>query len=60
VRACRAAWQCLTPMKKPLRTGTKLRLRPETVKILNGETLKDVAGGAPVTTRDLPCIPPPP
>lgn len=46
-------------MKKQIRT-TKLGLKPETVKILNGETLQDVVGGAPKTTRDLPCIPPPP
>lgn len=38
----------------------KLMLKPETVKVLSDRELKDIAGGAPVTTRDLPCIPPPP
>jgi hypothetical protein len=41
-------------------TTRKLQLKPDTVKILNDGDLKDVAGGAPKTTRDLPCIPPPP
>lgn len=38
----------------------KLRLQPETVKVLRTADLEDVAGGAPKTTKDLPCIPPPP
>lgn len=38
----------------------KLQLKPETMKVLRTADLGDVAGGKPVTTRDLPCIPPPP
>lgn len=42
------------------RTAKKLQLRPETMKVLQASELQDIAGGKPVTTRDLPCIPPPP
>jgi len=38
----------------------KLQLKPETMKVLRTSDLEGVAGGKPVTTRDLPCIPPPP
>jgi hypothetical protein len=42
-------------MKKSSKTA-KLTLRHETLKLLKAEGLRLVAGGAPVRTRDLPCI----
>lgn len=47
-------------MKKITSRSGKLTLKTETVKLLKSSELQDVAGGAPKTTRDLPCIPPPP
>lgn len=38
----------------------KLKLKPETVRILQDSELGNVAGGGPKPTRDTPCIPPPP
>jgi hypothetical protein len=43
-------------MKKSI-TTKKLNLRHETLKQLKADALSGVAGGGPVTTRDLPCIP---
>jgi hypothetical protein len=45
-------------MKK--QTRTKMSLNRETLRTLDKAELGHVAGAAPVTTRDLPCIPPPP
>jgi hypothetical protein len=42
-------------MKKSIATA-KLKLSHETVKLLKSACLTGVAGGAPVTTKDLPCI----
>lgn len=42
-------------MKKSI-TSSKLSVRRETVKRLEAELLRGVAGGGPVRTRDLPCI----
>jgi hypothetical protein len=44
-------------MKKHTR---KLSLDRETLRTLDSSELGRVGGAAPVTTRDLPCIPPPP
>jgi hypothetical protein len=41
-------------------TSKRLQLNPETMKVLQVNDLQDIVGGKPVTTRDLPCIPPPP
>jgi hypothetical protein len=43
-------------MKKSI-TTKKLNLKHETLKQLKVDALEGVAGGAPVTTRELPCIP---
>jgi hypothetical protein len=48
----------LPAMKK--QTRTKMSLNRETLRTLDKAELGNVAGAAPVTTRDLPCIPPPP
>jgi hypothetical protein len=37
-------------------TAKKLNLRHETLKQLKADALKEVAGGVPARTRDLPCI----
>jgi hypothetical protein len=42
-------------MKKSISTA-KLTLRHETLKVLQTDGLKLVAGAGPVRTRDLPCI----
>jgi hypothetical protein len=41
-------------MKKSIQP-TKLTLTRETVKLLEDSCLRDVVGGGPVKTRDLPC-----
>lgn len=41
---------------KKFNTPAKLTLNRETVKMLKATSLKAVAGGGPVMTRDLPCI----
>jgi hypothetical protein len=41
---------------KKFNKPSRLKLNHETVKLLKIEELKHLAGGAPVTTHDLPCI----
>ena len=41
-------------MKKSI-TTKKLNLKHETLKQLKADALNGVAGGGPLTTRDLPC-----
>ncbi len=42
-------------MKKSIQVA-KLAVKRETLKMLKAESLGLVGGGAPVRTRDLPCI----
>lgn len=41
-------------------TRSKMSLHRETLRALDAVELQRVDGAAPKTTRDLPCVPPPP
>jgi hypothetical protein len=55
-----ARWEPAAPAYLPaMKKHTKLPVSRETLRTLDAEAIGHVKGAAPVTTRDLPCVPPP-
>jgi hypothetical protein len=55
-----ARWDAIAaPYLHAMKKHTKLPVSRETLRTLDAEAIGHVKGAAPVTTRDLPCIPPP-